>query len=274
MMEGGRGVTFSTGLLYGWGAILEQPFIDPSISVSGQVLVGWWLVYCEVIGTGYRSSLISHLTVQGKSRPLETFEDLVSQDGWNWGFEPWLLTGAIVDYFATHTDPVILQVFEEREEMAVKEALKRVLAGSFTLISFKNYVTSVIYTRFADHSGRTPFHIGSNEIPVLVYFGWGIRKGAPFYQPFKKMMSRLHDAGIVPYWGDDVLARHIRENREDPELEDLISHMEASKKESSQVVLELQHLQGAFYLLLFGSGVACLFLLGEILYSYCNKTEG
>ncbi|KAG7162362.1 Ionotropic receptor 21a-like 10, partial [Homarus americanus] len=35
-VAGGSGVKFNTALLYGWGALLEQPPADPSINISGQ----------------------------------------------------------------------------------------------------------------------------------------------------------------------------------------------------------------------------------------------
>ena len=33
-----QNVSFLTGLIYGWGALLEQPPADPSVTISGQVL--------------------------------------------------------------------------------------------------------------------------------------------------------------------------------------------------------------------------------------------
>ena len=36
----------------------------------------------------YKSSLISHLTFPGKSEPINSFEDLLEEPGYTWGFEP------------------------------------------------------------------------------------------------------------------------------------------------------------------------------------------
>ncbi|XP_071524221.1 glutamate receptor ionotropic, delta-1-like [Panulirus ornatus] len=114
-VAGGREVKLNIAIFYGWGALMEEPPAEPSVNVSGQVLVGWWLVFCLVICTGYRSSLISHLTVKGKSRTLETFQDLLDQKNWKWGTERWVLSGNPLEYFSKNTDPVVKQIYNEIE---------------------------------------------------------------------------------------------------------------------------------------------------------------
>lgn len=71
------------------------------------MLVGWWLVFCVIITTGFRSSLVAHLTVQGKTKPIDTLEDMVDLQGWRWGTEESLYKGAVVEYFAKHEDPIV-----------------------------------------------------------------------------------------------------------------------------------------------------------------------
>lgn len=80
-----------------------------------KVLVGWWLVFSLLICTAFKSTLISHLTVQEYMKPIETMEDLVKADGWKWSIEPWLLTGIPREYFSRHTDPVVKKVFRNME---------------------------------------------------------------------------------------------------------------------------------------------------------------
>lgn len=79
------------------------------------MLAGWWLVFSLIITTGYRSSLIAHLTVQGKTKPIETLEDLVNADSWRWGTEPWLLRGIPHDYYSKHTHPVVMEIHRRME---------------------------------------------------------------------------------------------------------------------------------------------------------------
>lgn len=79
------------------------------------MLVGWWLVYCLLICTAYKSTLISHLTVQEFTKPIETIEDLVKAADHTWSIEPWLLTGIPREYFSRHSDPVVKKVYKEME---------------------------------------------------------------------------------------------------------------------------------------------------------------
>nr|XP_045620074.1 ionotropic receptor 21a-like [Procambarus clarkii] len=272
-VAGGRPVGLITSLLYGYGALLQNLPSDPSVTDTGRMLVGWWLVFCLIITTGFSSSLMAHLTVKERSRPLETFEDLVNQPHWKWGTDHWMLTEAAVDYYTKHPNPVTRHIFRKMELMQVDEALKKVLAGGFSYITYKNYVTVIIETRYSDARGDTPLYISKKSFPILAAFGWGIRKGAPFYQRFTQLMTRLEAAGIITYWTEDLMARRAREGRKAAMINATTILGNAIQDEGEEVVLSLNHLQGAFYMLLVGSCVAFLTLLGENLAHCCSSPQ-
>lgn len=73
--------------------------------------VGWWWVYCIIITTAYRGSLISHLTVPGKTRPINTFQDLLAMDGWTWSAVDSLPTTADVEFYLGSPSPVVQEVY-------------------------------------------------------------------------------------------------------------------------------------------------------------------
>ncbi|XP_069190837.1 glutamate receptor ionotropic, delta-1-like [Procambarus clarkii] len=211
--SGRRVARFITSLLYGWDILLEQPPRDPNLNLSGRVLVGWWLVFCVVISTAYRSALISYLTVQGTTRPQENFEDVVRQKNWEWGTEAWMYKGASYEYFSGHTRPVVKKIVKGMQVLPAEEALHKVLAGRFTLISFYNYIAILIASRYTDDQGNTPFYISKKGFSIFAFFGWGFRKGEPFCPRFRQLMSRLTDAGIIQYWTKEVIAGRAKENR-------------------------------------------------------------
>ncbi|XP_050714140.1 uncharacterized protein LOC126997128 [Eriocheir sinensis] len=213
MVEPNHTVPFSSVVLYGWGALLEKPPSDPSFTISEQVLVGWWLLCCLIICTGFRSSLVAHLTVQSKSTTLDSFTDLVQQDSWRWSTEPWLYKGAAYEYFAKHTHPVVKKIFQNMEVMEARLALRKVLQGRHSLIDFKNYIRVVIASEYTDAQGNTPFYISNDGISILATFGWAFRKGAPFYRLFQNLMIRLEDAGIIHRWTEEVIAQRVRESK-------------------------------------------------------------
>ncbi|XP_063885593.1 glutamate receptor ionotropic, delta-2-like [Scylla paramamosain] len=259
---GGPGVSLVRTLMYGWGALLEKPPADPSRNFSGQMLVGWWLVFCFVIVTGFKSSLIAHLTVQAKSQTPEGFQDLVEFDNWRWGIEPWMLDGQLLNYFEKNTDQVVQEVYQRMEKLPLKELLQKVLEGRYSMVSVKNYIMVIMASSYVDKYGQMPFHMGREERGILACFGWGIRKGAPFLEAFLSLASRLEDAGLVKHWTEVVVAQRVKETRAKnaPKATNVFGSLEDEK----EVVLSMDHLQGAFYLLFLGSGVASITLLAEI----------
>ncbi|XP_063609103.1 probable glutamate receptor [Penaeus indicus] len=90
--------------MYPCSLLLEDPPTEPPTATSARVLLGWWLMACVVIGTAYRSSLVAFLTVEGKTPPINSFEDLVKRPGWRWGMKP--STGSFFAYFNSSKDPI------------------------------------------------------------------------------------------------------------------------------------------------------------------------
>lgn len=79
------------------------------------MVAGWWLVFCLIISTGYKSSLVAHLTVKAKSQVPEGFDDLVEFNNWRWGTEPWVLDGEPLRYFQQNTELVVQEVYRGME---------------------------------------------------------------------------------------------------------------------------------------------------------------
>ncbi|XP_050714157.1 probable glutamate receptor [Eriocheir sinensis] len=265
LLTGGREVYLKTTLLYSWGALLEKSLRDPSINVSGQLLVSWWLMFCFVISASFKSSLIAHLTVQGKSKTLESLQDLVETDGWTWGSEQTLFNGAPVDFFRKQRSPVMKEIYENMEVTDLGTVMAKVLDGGFSLIIFKKFIQILINSKYTDSYGQTPFYTSREEMNLLACLGWGVRRGSPFLNEFVNLQSRIEDSGLVALWTEEVMARRVQENREAAKVEQNAVQILKTQEDASQMVLALDHLQGAFYLLLLGSGVALLTLQAETL---------
>lgn len=87
------------------------------------MLVGWWLAFCLIVSTGFKSSLIAHLTVQEKTQPMETLRDLFETDGWRWAMDPLLLNSGPGKFFSQATDPMTMEI-NKRMEVSVKIMLQ------------------------------------------------------------------------------------------------------------------------------------------------------
>ncbi|KAG7162412.1 putative variant ionotropic glutamate receptor-like 26 [Homarus americanus] len=149
------------------------------------------------------------------------------------------------------------------EILPVDEALSNVKKGGFSFLTFREYVSIIIASRYTDSLGNTPFYVSKISVSMVAVFGWGTRKGAPFYPRFSQLMSLLEDAGITAYWKADVRVRRVRENRAAAALDTQANQMYTQQVDRRQLVLRLGQLQGAFYLLFLGCGISFLTLLGE-----------
>ncbi|XP_071535567.1 probable glutamate receptor [Panulirus ornatus] len=263
-VSGHRTITFASSVFYSWGLLLEEPaaYIPPH--VSGQVLVGSWLLSCVIIGTGYRSSLVAHLSVQSKSLPINTFQDLLNREGWSWG--RWNFGGTTLLYFSESSDPVLREIEKDIPVYEVDEGVERVLEGGFSYIAYKSQIKYRIVSLYFDKYGNTPLHLSTTEYPVLGGNSWGVRQGAPFLSQFRRMKQRLIEVGLVDFWMDDVIkikGRHLRADRDQDER----GRFETGSVADGQVVLGLNHLQGVFYLLFLGYVAACIASCGESLAS-------
>ncbi|KAK4317316.1 hypothetical protein Pmani_011580 [Petrolisthes manimaculis] len=209
-------VHLSTFLLYGWGALTEQPPLDPSVNLSGQMLVGWWLVFCLIISTGFKSSLIAHLTVQGKTKPIETLRDLVEVGGgggWRWAMEPILLKLAPGKYFSQATDPITMEVNKRMEAMNLDQGLKEMLKGRFVMIQSEMQMQIIIPSLYTDSRGQNPYYVSKKGFSTAPAFGWLFRRGTPLLKSLRPLIRRLDDTGLLSYWMDKVKQRRVTEIR-------------------------------------------------------------
>ncbi|KAK4315687.1 hypothetical protein Pmani_013086 [Petrolisthes manimaculis] len=263
-----HGVTLDKALVYSWSALMENSAKQPSVNISGQMLVGWWLVFCLVVSTGFRSSLISHLTVQGRSRAPESFSDLVELEtqGWGWGTETWTYDGAVLEYFSKHNHPVMKTLHNNMQVLGLREGMNKLLAGGFSFIMLKNYIMVAIQSYYTDTFGQSVVYVSKEEFSVMSCYGWGVRMGAPFFNSFINLRSRLEDAGLIEYWTESIMEDRVRSNRDKAKVDSDTSDTSQQlviQDEKKEVVLSLSHLQGAFYLLALGVVMASLSLLGE-----------
>ncbi|XP_050718993.1 uncharacterized protein LOC126999901 isoform X2 [Eriocheir sinensis] len=257
--------SLTSSILYGFGALLEDPPHRPPTNISAQVMVGWWWLVCIIITAAYRSALISHLTIPGLTRPINTFDDLLALKRWTWSAEIVILNMADKDFFLDSPSPVVREVYRRMEFCTLEESLRKVLKGRHSFITWKNYIDVKIASQFTDARGITPLYISTRRYPIFGGYSWGFRKGAPFLDTIRRVKQRLLETGILTYWLEDVIKQRVRVTRKDSQKEQDVAVMEALKptSESGQVVLGLSHLQGPFYLLFGGFVISMITFMGE-----------
>ncbi|XP_053655163.2 glutamate receptor ionotropic, kainate 2-like [Cherax quadricarinatus] len=111
---GGSGLKLGSSLYFSWSVLLENARDNMPHNLMARVLVGWWLVVCLVVSSAYRSSLISHLTVQEYSRPINSFQDLLKRPGWTWGAMEDMRTSIYRNFFM-ESGPLMRYIYDRFE---------------------------------------------------------------------------------------------------------------------------------------------------------------
>ncbi|KAK4293413.1 hypothetical protein Pmani_033891 [Petrolisthes manimaculis] len=266
---GGRVLDLKSALFYSLGIILEDPPLLPPNNPTGQMLVGWWLAGCLVITSMYRSLLISHLVIQGKTPVINTMPELVGRPGYTWGTAR--IDGMLMTILGTSADPVKKKIHNDMQIVTVEDGIRRVLDEDFAYFYSTYYMRLLVATRYTDSSGYTPIHISTSRVNLYSGNSFCFRPGAPFLHGFSLARQRLLEAGLINYWMDDVINTRTRQDRrkENGNGKGTDTNQQAisvsNEGVEGQVVLGLQHLQGAFIILLLGNALGCLaFVIEQI----------
>ncbi|XP_068238917.1 glutamate receptor ionotropic, delta-2-like [Palaemon carinicauda] len=270
---GERSLTLNESLFYSWGIILEEPPPRPPRHSTGQVLLGWWLVAVLVISTGYRSSLVANLSVQSKMKPIDSYEDLLSQRNWHWGIQDTIISGQ-PNIRTNDQDPVLKKIYENSEPISVERGLEKIVQGGYSFLVTRTRVRTDIATKYTDEYGRTFIYTSKQSYKILSDFGWGFRKGSPYYNLFVGIFNRLIDAGIIDYWIAESIASRVRQIRKETQGADVSSSIDVDNLfESNEVVLKTRHFIGVFLVMLAGFSIALPTLLVENLIDNYHRSR-
>ncbi|XP_066966026.1 probable glutamate receptor [Macrobrachium rosenbergii] len=265
---GQKGNAFSEDLFYGWEIMLGNPTSGQSANSTRQMLVGWWLVVCFLMSTSFKSSLVAHLTVQGKTREINNCRDLVNQVNWAWGIDENYLFGLLVVTLKHNVDPNVRYVFEHHEKITTEDGLKKVLRGQYSFLSAKERVLEIIGSKYRNIYGQTPFYLGKEQYKASNVVGWGFRKGAPFKERLSKAITHLWESGISDRWLKEVRLANIKRNpgptKEETELR-MRAEINDLTVDSNVRILQTKHMLGVYVVLISGLSVALLAFVGEYL---------
>ncbi|XP_068228668.1 glutamate receptor ionotropic, kainate glr-3-like [Palaemon carinicauda] len=268
--SGGSAMSLSRAIFYSWAVILDDPPLKPPQNTTARILLGFWLIATFVATTGFRSALVAHLGVQGKTKPIDSFKDMVGKKNYKWGIEAYYLTGLPLIYFQTTADPVVKEVYKHIEPLENNEiAFEKIMKGNYALITFELRAHTIINSYYTDDYGNTPYYVSKEGYSLVPYFGWGYGKGTPFRDRFGMIQARLGEAGIIDYWTKDVIALRVRTNRKETNTGTSINRIPGEQT----IKLRVIHLVGVFLLFLLGSVVAFLVFLGERIVSPNSKTS-
>lgn len=210
-----------------------------------------WSMSSLLIFTAHQCQLTGIITSPLYEHQISNLKELVESD-LDYGFYPILKD--------LYTDPnnwvhkKILNNFKPcslTTECMNRTAFKR----DFALIKNKRQGAYLMPIYYSFPSGKPKLYT-FKESEFVVWCKYYVRRGFPFVKRIDKLIMLLLANGLVAKWdGDLALGAKVED---DPELEPL----------------SLNHLQGAFFLLLFGYVLStCLFLIEEYYKRFWDKNK-
>ncbi|KAK8396872.1 hypothetical protein O3P69_005090 [Scylla paramamosain] len=267
----------SRAFMHIFGSFVNQSlFTIPWLS-SGRVFLGFWLLYGLLITTYYKTSLTAALAVPFVPPTLDTLHQLMRS---NLKFGMIDAKGSEYQLFSTSNVPLYKKMFQEMSFLSSSESMEKVQEGSYAYIYFKSNLNIIVKTEYTNANGETNFHVATEEFFPGGY-AWAFPKGVPYRKTFDGVMAYCLQAGLIDKWERDLYSIYLKEAQDNKTPQQRKKEkMEAdAKRNDGQVVLNLNHLQGPFLILLLGSGSGVLLLLLEffvarMLFAFPTSSRG
>ena len=96
-----------------------------------------------------------------------------------------------------------------------------------------------------------------------------VRKGSPYAQRFRDLVSRIRDAGLPIYWEAAVIRNYMSER-----LQLQIATSRLLNANTGPTKLNLSQLQGVFFLLILGEALAVITWFAELIFGKKLKSLG
>ena len=216
-----------------------------------------WVYYCLLIYTAYQSSLISVLTHPRFEPHVDTVEKLLTSD------MPFGYITPIKRWYNNSEDAASKTILKNGIEChSLDDCLKRIISTQDFAVCGGG-----LHTLYLSYQERYFYSEGPKFIPfkddVVSYFpSMFFHFGSPLLESFNRIIFRLVESGMVQKFWEDIQLGHVtqkeqgvHEDRED----------DAEGRESDVVVLTVDHLQGAFILLLLGLACGLILFIIELL---------
>jgi hypothetical protein len=217
-----------------------------------------WVFYCLLINTAYQSSLISVLTDPRYEPSVDTVEELLNSGmsyGFVWRFQFW---------YSLENDSVSNRILKNYIECPKLEVcLKRIATKQdFAICGGESNLLYLSHTKY--RTLGVPHFLPFKEEVTSIFVTMFFRPGSVFLESFDRVIYRVVESGIIQKFWTDIRLRYIG-NIDDYSDDD--DEEDADDDDDDLMdVLTVQHLQGAFILLLLGLACSFAVFITELLY--------
>lgn len=243
-------------------ALIEQSsenVFTPRVSTWFRILCLFWLIFCLIVTTAYKSKLVSFIAFPNVISPPSTLEELANSN-----YKIILqYTGAAYQLYKTSKSPTYIKIVDKMAiEKSDVKCLKMALHSKAACLSWENIVDYVGHKNLSDSRGRLPLIKAVNARAYFLLGGIMMRKRTIFKEEFDLYIKLSMDSGLMIKWKKFDVEWILRERRE-WEKETNQSRVDYSPK--VRVGLTMGHLKGGFLFWGMGVAVAWVVIVGEML---------
>jgi len=250
---------------YLFALFLEQDDGNVEISDhSSRVLLTFWLVFCILITTAYRSKLVTLISFPILEDPPNSFKSLAETSANDYQITLQYLRGAAYNVLRTSKNPTFVNIFSRMklEENDAKCFQKSVGTIKHACISWSGLATFVRYKNLTDSSGYAPL-VMAKDTSTFVSASFVFRKEEVFKEKFDVVISKATEMGLKAKW-KDLDNEFVRMERYKWEKRENITRVVYEDGGGGSKPLIMENLIGTFFVLFGGFILGFLSCIGEI----------
>ncbi|KAF8795897.1 Ionotropic receptor 93a like protein [Argiope bruennichi] len=247
-----------------FGILLQQGATYLPLTSSGRILLATWWLSVLVITTTYSANLIAFLAIPEVRFIVKSLEELADHKTVSLTLKqgcPILeeLEQSETELYRRIRETYLLNPRRHHKfETGVKRccAVEDVVAGKSVYIDDVNYLSWMVERDF-EKQGKCRITIAPKEFGVSE-LAVGLRRGSSLLLPLNDEIQQMRESGVLSHW----------KKKYSPAREECYS---IESDNPGQREVNLEDLQGPFYLLLLGIILGFLLFMGETTYSRLKK---